>query len=178
MELDLRKDAADFRAELVKKVRAYAARAAKSPKVPAVSAVEIGYEFAQLGWILVHFDTRPKHDRDGEWTVFEEKDLLLRPKWYQVVEALDGFDEEGEQDLKGRVVLVTVAGKKIDGAKLSEEDFSGALGAMLKHVLLECRGEGLFAQLPKSARCQLDIEEFNGTWAWPEYEKLGKVNVI
>jgi hypothetical protein len=178
MDLDLRKDAVEFRKELMKKVDAYSARAAKSKNVPPVSAVEIGYEFAQTGWILVHFDTRPKHDRDGQWTIFKDKDLFRRPNWLKVVNALDGFDEESEKDLKGKVRLENILGKEKDGAKLTEETFSKALGEMLKRVLLECKGDGVFDKLPKTPACQLDIEEFNGTWAWPEFEKLAKVNVI
>ena len=168
MTVDLRKDAKALRALLDQRVRAYAAKAQRSAKVPPVSAIEVGYCFDQSGWMHVNFDVRPEHKRDGSWTRFKARDLLDRPHWAKAIDAiLDGKP----------VTLVLPDGKQRKG-KLTENAFSTALGRMIKGVLLEAKTDGALDALPKRAGCQLDIEEFNGSWAWPEFEKLGKVNVV
>jgi hypothetical protein len=35
---------------------------------------------------------------------------------------------------------------------------------------------GVFSQLKPFGSVQLDIEDFNGGWGWPEYDDLGKTN--
>jgi hypothetical protein len=36
---------------------------------------------------------------------------------------------------------------------------------------------GVFSQLKPFGSVQLDIEDFNGGWGWPEYDDLGKTNL-
>jgi hypothetical protein len=168
MTVDLGKDAKALRALLDERVKAYAAKAKRSSKVPPVSAIEVGYCFDQSGWIHVNFDVRPAHERDGSWTRFKARDLLDRPHWVEAAEAI--LD-------KKPVTLIRPDGKRRDG-KLTEDAFSTALGRMIKDALLKAKADGTFAPLPKRPGCQLDIEEFNGSWAWPDYEKLGKVNLL
>jgi hypothetical protein len=175
MILDLQEDAKVFESRLVEAVEAYARRGAKAPPI---SALEIGYEFAQAGWICIHFDTRETHDRDGEWTTFQERDLIKRPQWFQMVEAMACFSDDEDGGPRKAGTLILHDGPRRDGSTLTEEDFSAALGDMLKDVLLRARKDGLFAKLPRRPGAQIDIEEFNGTWAWPDYEDLGKTNVI
>jgi len=171
MILDLRNDATAFRDYLNKVVADYIARAAKSPEVPKVSAVEVAFEFAQRGWIIIHFDTRPQHKRDGH---YNEKNLFPRPQWFTLVKALDYLSDAGKRK---PAQLILPDGTEVNTATLSESDYSAALGDMLR-VVLQAKSDGLFARLTTNDACQIDIEEFNGTWAWPEYDLLGKVNVI
>jgi hypothetical protein len=168
MTLDLRKDAKAFRKLLAERVDAYAKKVKRSPNLPPVSAIEVGYQFDQAGWIYLHFDVRPKHDRDGQWTLFKQKDLFPRPDWYKAVEALS--------DGKPPTIILTDGTRR--PGKLSEKAFAAMFGKMIKDVLLQAKKEGLFAPLPCHNRCQIDIEEFNGNWAWPAYDKLGKTNLV
>jgi len=165
MTIDLRKDVKALREHLAQKVEAYARKASKAPPV---SAVEVGYEFEQAGWVYVGFDARPAHQRDGAWTRFKSRDLLPRPDWNKAAMAL----EEGKP-----VTLILPNGERHSG-KLTEKSFASLLGRTIKGLLLQVKKDGVFAPLPRREGCQIDIEEFNGNWAWPAYEKLGKVNLI
>jgi hypothetical protein len=44
-------------------------------------------------------------------------------------------------------------------------------------VLLKARADGVFAGLPKTARCELGVEEQEGTYGWPAYEERGRDNL-
>jgi hypothetical protein len=47
---------------------------------------------------------------------------------------------------------------------------------MIYAVLMAAKKDGMFVALSKFGAVQLDVEEFNGGWAWPEYDELGKTN--
>ena len=47
-----------------------------------VSSIDLGFDFAQTGWVAVVFDTRPNAMPDGNWTNYLDEDRLLsRPQW-------------------------------------------------------------------------------------------------
>ena len=56
----------------------------------------------------------------------------------------------------------------------SSEDFD-CLGDMLKSVLLKVRDERAFDKLPLANLTVMALEEINGSFGWPEYEKLNSV---
>ena len=106
----------------------------------AVSAVEIGYEVSQAGWVFVHADLRKEHERDGEWT--------------------RGLDD----------------GELLELAHWAEADSEEA-GMLVLNVVQAARKDGVFAKLGPPGSVQLDIEDFDGEWAWPTFEELGKTNL-
>src|SRR5688572_31309081 len=52
-----------------------------------VSAVEVGFQLCQAGLLLLHFDVREKHDRDGQWTLALDGPTLELPHWQAAYEA-------------------------------------------------------------------------------------------
>lgn len=105
-----------------------------------LSAIEIGYEVNQAGWVFVNADRREQHERDGEWTSgLDDSELLELAHWVGVA------PEEA-----GKLVL---------------------------SVVQAARKDGVFAALGPSGSIQLDIEDFDCEWAWPELEELGKTNL-
>ena len=170
MTVDLRKDERELKSHLARQVNAYAAACSKDSSLPKASAVEVGYQFDQSGWFFMHFDTRPKHDRDGEWTAFLDRepfsrDLLERPEWYEACTA--------EGDL---TFIMPDGNRRVLPDGVAEEEVAALLGEFIKRLMLDAKKEGIFEKLPKP-QCQLDIEEFNGHWAWPDYDELGKSNL-
>ena len=127
-------DAAAIRRYLESRVLEFAASGAP------VSAIEIGYELGQVGWIYVHADRRKHHRRDGSWTsVLGWAPLLEMNHWVQ--------------------------------ANPSE------VGEFILEIVQEARADGLFSPLTRLGPVQLDIEDFDGAWAWPAFEGLGTVNL-
>jgi len=182
MILDLRNDAQDIYKLIVKRVKDYVANEAE--KLGPVSAIGITYEFSQRGWVIVHFDNRAEHKRDGQMN-YSRKEVFKRPHWFATVKALCYFntsDFDPECGTYGRVIkrkpvtIILPNGTRKNAAKMTEKTFSAILGRLLKQIALKAKQEGRYEPLPKHTICQLDIEDFNSTWAWPKYEQLGKTN--
>ena len=70
--IDLREDAKVFRRELESNVKSIVAA-----KPASLSALEIGYSCDQSGWIFIHADERPQHERDGQWTTKIDEDRCV-----------------------------------------------------------------------------------------------------
>jgi hypothetical protein len=165
VRLDLRRDYADIYAHLADRVRGFdpAGGNVLGPPGP-VRMVEVGYEYAQAGWVVVAFDTRPDAEPDGEWThLITEENMLDRPHWLQA----------GEAD--GPITVVRLDGTEVELPEDTELD--EVLGEMIKAVLLKARSDGVFAGLPKAAGCELGVECFDGGYGWPEYEARGQDNL-
>lgn len=180
MILDLRKDARDIYQHLAKSVKDYVVNEAEE-RGP-ISAICVTYAFDQRGWVIVHFDNRPEHKRDGQM-IYSERKVFKRPHWIAVVKALNGFipadyDNDGRVIKTKPVTIVLPNGTRNDGAKLTVKAFSTILGRLIKDALLKAKKAKLFDEVPKHEKCQLDIEDFNGSWAWPKYEDLGRNNLI
>ena len=157
--VDLREDGKVFRQYLEERVKQFVESAKKTANVAPISAVEVGFCYVQAGWILVHFDQRLQHERDGEWTNFNEADLCLRDEWSKLADA----------NIDAPVSITLHNGKKLDlPVQSSDELFASAIGRMLVEVLKTAKKEGLFDPLPKQTKWQIDVEDFNGNWAWPE----------
>lgn len=165
MRLDLRREFADVYAHLAGRVRAFDPAGGDVLGKPGpVKAVAVGFEYAQAGWLVVVFDTRPDAGPDGEWTSAIEGNDLERPHW----------QEAGEAD--GPVTLVQLDGTK--SVLPADAELGDVLGEMVKAVVLKARDDGVFAGLPKAPGCELLIEHFDGGYGWPEYEARGKVNLV
>ncbi|HEV2293595.1 MAG TPA: hypothetical protein VGR35_07055 [Tepidisphaeraceae bacterium] len=151
MTVDLRKDAADVRTMLERRTAQFLS---KSPG-ETVSGIELGYSYHQ-GWVVAFFDTRPQHEIDGEWTAFDERNLLYRPHWQAAADVM-----------RRGVTFILPDGRRFDAPPdIPESDFAGVYGQMLADVLVAADAQGVFAALPKRQPCQFDVEEFDGAWAW------------
>ena len=174
MEIDLRKDAVELRNLLEKRVQEHIALA-KKKKLPPVQALEIGFGINQSGWVLINFDTRDEHERDGEWTLLIDKQSVPRDHWYA---AYEGVHEEDVTFIltDGKKKVIKAVGE--DGDEKSDANFAGMFGEMIREVALQASKDGVFKDLPKAKTFQLDIEEFDSMWGWPEYDDLGKKNLL
>lgn len=113
-----------------------------------IKLIEIGFQVDQVGLIKVFFDCRPNAKPDGSWTQKLDNEYLERSHWPELCE-LYGYDFIVQE-----------------------------LGKIIKSVLLEVREEGAFQALNKYSDCELGIEEINGNFGWPLYEKRGVENVV
>ncbi len=172
--IDLRKDAALFRRELESAVKAIAA-----DKPASLSALEIGYSCDQSGWIFIHADHRSQHDRDGEWTTKIDEDACIDFEHW--IEAIDGrFDGDAFSVIRVDDSQFIVPALDEDAEEHNEDaddPFVTAVGEMILDVLMTAKADGVFAPLKNLGDVQLDIEDFNGGWGWPEYDDLGKTNL-
>jgi hypothetical protein len=165
VRLDLRRDFADIYAHLADRVRGFspAGRDVLGGPGP-VRMIEVGFEYAQAGWLVVAFDTRPDAEPDGEWThLITEENMLDRPHWLEAGAA------------EGPITLV-----RLDGtvAELpADAELAELLGEMVKAVLLKARADGVFKGLPKAPGCELGVECFDGGYGWPEYQERGQDNL-
>lgn len=170
MTIDFRDEERDLRELLTDNVRRRATSYVPGRSRP-ITAVEVGYEFDQRGWLFVYFDTRATHGRDGEWTRFlddkhSRRGFLERPHWHAAFMTLEP------------VTVVLTDGTEESLGEVTAPAFAEILGEFVRDVVLRLKDEGIFDPLPKSDGCQLDIEDFNGRWVWPEFYDLGKLNLL
>jgi hypothetical protein len=130
-----------------------------------VKMIDVGFEFAQGGWVVAVFDTRPDAEPDGEWTSHIEGNELEMPHWREASEA------NAEQPL---TLLLPDGSKSVlpPGSELAIP-----LGDLLRAVLLKARADGMFDTLPKAAGCELGVENLDGYYGWPAYEARGNENL-
>jgi hypothetical protein len=159
--LDLRKDFAEVYAFVAGRARAFDPAANPGPgKGKRVSRIDVGFGLYQSGWACLVFDTRRNPEPDGEWNEYIEDTVLERPKWATACEAVEA----------GPLTLILPDGARRELATGNTGPLVAALGDMLRAVLLKARDDGVFAALPKAPRCELGVEEQDGSYGWPEYE--------
>jgi hypothetical protein len=172
--IDLSEDAKAFRRGLESKVISIAAA-----KPSSLSALEIGYSCDQFGWIFINADERPQHERDGEWTIKIDEDLCIDfGHWIEAIEST--FEGKAFTVIKidGTQFVVPASDEVVEGQSEDADDpFTVAIGEMILAVLMNAKLDGVFTPLKIFGDVQLDIEDFNGGWAWPEYDDLGKTNL-
>ena len=161
----------DFGADLPT-IRDYIAarvRAQAKVKTP-IGAVVVGFQVNQAGLLLIHFDTRDRYDRDGEWTKAFGRNTLKLPHWQEAYEAVA---EDGAS-------FIRLSGKpRAVRAGAADETVMGLFGAALRAIVHDAFARGMFAPLPLRDDCQLDLEEFDGNWAWPGgHDALGRTNIL
>src|SRR5262249_4707872 len=123
----------------------------------------IGFEYAQAGWLVVVFDTRPDAAPDGEWTSRIESNELERPHWLEAGEATEP------------ITLIRLSGSEEELS--TEMELAAPLGEMIRAAVLKAREDGMFARLLKAPGCELLLEHFGGAYGWPRYEDRGKENL-
>ncbi len=172
--IDLREDAKVFLHELESKVQLIVAA-----KPASLSALEIGYSCDQAGWIFIHADERSQHERDGQWTTRIDEDQYIDfGHWIEAIEA--GFEGEAFNVIRidGTQFVVPALDEDADEQNVDTDDpLTAAIGEMILAVLMDAKSDGVFKPFKSYGDVQLDIEDFNGGWGWPEYDDLGKTNL-
>ena len=120
--------------------------------------------------------TNVQHNqRDGEWTTsIEDEKLIKYDHWIEAIEA--SFEGKAFTVIKYDGSKFEVAFDEDEPEEDSEDPFVKAVGEMILEVLRAAKVDGVFSQLKPFGSVQLDIEDFNGGWGWPEYDDLGKTN--
>ena len=174
-KVNLREDAVKVEKTLI----AFLDKLKKRPP-QTLSAIAIGFECDQSGWFMFVADQRQEHERDGE--CFDEDGLIAMPHWNVVNIAGDQGKHIEVTKVDGSTFNIAPFEESGDDEPEDSDDemgppFSIAIGEMILHVLTTARKNGLFKDLSRFGNVQLDIEDFNGGWAWPEYDELGKSNL-
>ncbi|MCA9175140.1 MAG: hypothetical protein KDB14_11710 [Planctomycetales bacterium] len=139
--------------------------------------MEIGFSCDQSGWIFIHGDERPEHERDGQWTTkIDEDGCIDFQHWIEAIESSFEGDAFTVVKIDGTKFIVPAFDE--DAEEQSDDDpFVVAIGEMILDVLMNAKSDGVFEPLKTFGAVQLDIEDFNGGWGWPEYDDLGKTNL-
>jgi hypothetical protein len=165
--LDLRKDFAEVSTMIAERVNSFDPATNQGPgKGKRVSRIDIGFGLYESGWVCLVFDTRRNPEPDGEWSMYIEETVLERPKWAKAVEAVEA----------GPLTIVLPDGTRCDLSAGNTAPLTAALGDMLRAILIQAREGSVFAALPKTPRCELGVEEQDGSYGWPDYEKRGTDN--
>ena len=121
-------------------------------------------------------DTGRAHDRDGEWTTSIKDDKCIKyDHWIEAIEA--SFEGEAFTVIKYDGSKFEVPFDEAEPEEESEDPFVQAVGEMILGVRKSAKVDGVFSQLEHFGPVQLDIEDFNGGWGWPEYDDLGKTKL-
>lgn len=167
MVIDIRDDIPEFEKYVARRVSEHMAAAKKLKKPRPVSRIDFGFEFGQANWVALVFDTRKDAEPDGEWSSDIDDILLERPEW--------PIWDELPDDAK--VEFIDLKGKKINVMKDPDEMICKIIGDALKHVLIAARDNGVFKPLVKTEKCELGVENLEGFYGWPAYEKRGRENL-
>jgi hypothetical protein len=135
-----------------------------------ISAIEVGFRLCQAGLLVLHFDTRATHERDGEWTMaLEEEPTLELPHW----------QEEYEEAEDAGASFVLLDGERLDIPMGFEDDeIAGVFGKALVAITQDALARDTFEKLWLRDDCQLEVVEFDGMWEWPREGELGVKNLV
>ena len=134
-----------------------------------ITAMEFGMQLCQAGYLLLNFDVRQKHDRDGTWTLALDGPTLALHHWSR---AYMNADEHG-------IEFVLLSGKKKSlGPGAKDAAVAGEFGKTLLSIVRDAKARGVFAPLLLTPECQVEILEFDWMWEWPDYADLGKRNLF
>ena len=133
-----------------------------------VSAIEVGFRLCQVGMFVIHFDTRDIHQADGEWTMALDGPTIEFPHWQAACEAEDG------------VTFILLDGSKRElPPGCNDVEIGSTIGGVLRSVTLDAVRQQVLAPLNLRDDCELDVEEFEGIWAWPaDASDHGKINLV
>jgi len=172
LTIDLRKDTVDVRRMLADAVQKYAKKhknAASAKKHPPITRIDIAFSMGDsesTPWVHLNYDTKPGCEPDGDPT-HPDFAKLARSDWLPAVQAVCNGEKVG---------IIGTDGKT---RKCGDAQLTTAIGRFLVTVLLECRDQEGFAELPKAKRCELGVEDpMSGEFGWPNYEDRGKENLV
>lgn len=169
MIIDIREEVPDLLKYVRRRVDEHVAKAAKVKNLQPVTLATFGFEFGQSNWVALVFDTRPDAEPDGEWTLLDLDEVLIkRPKW-------PIWHELPEDEI---VYFINLAGQKINIMEDPDDITCNIIGEAMKHVMLTARDEGVFDKLPKADHCEIGVENLEGYYDWPEYDERGHDNLV
>lgn len=126
-----------------------------------ITHISLGFQVSQAAWVALVFDTRPDGAPDGQWQSYIESNWLKFPNWLKAVNSL--YDD-------GEPIEVTLPnGKKQTLGE--DDDLAEPVGVMLKDILLQARKDKCFNGLPIAKKSCMGVEDHDGAYGWPEYEK-------
>ncbi len=167
MKLDLRKDQKTVRKYIEKRIRDYPIYENLGPgnDEDPIRLITLGFYAEQGGYVNLVFDTRPKADVDGEWTlhVDNETNTCPFPKWLDCYTAVCESEDVTITRHDGVKVQIT-------NNEISDEDLNLHFGEMLLATMLELRENSSFGKLPIAKNAFFVIEEFDGRYFWPTYK--------
>ena len=135
-----------------------------------ISAIEAGFKINQDGRFVLHFDTREKHDREGDWRMALVGPSLSLPHWRAA------YESARTQGLW--FVLLSAETKHITPGDDRDAVVAGEFGKMLLSAMLDAKAQ-VFDALPLRKDCQLEIHEFDWMYEWPKKESaLGRSNLL
>ena len=124
----------------------------------------------QAGLLLYHFDTRDKHERDGEWTRELGGPALDLSHWQESYESADN---------NGASFLLLTGDRHDIPPSAGDAAVASVFGETLLAIALDAIASHSFDTLRLRDDCQLDMEEFDGMWAWPaNYDDTGRTNIL
>jgi hypothetical protein len=169
--VDLGQDAIAVRALLMDAVTDYSKKHSvtnTAKQHPAVSRIDLAFSLGDgesTPWVHIHLDAKAGSEPDGNPT-HPDFARLNRESWLPAVRSV--CNEE-------RVAVVRLNGEaeECDAGELERQ-----IGEFLVKVLLDARAAGMFANLPKTQRCELGVEDpTSGEFGWPNYDDRGKENL-
>ena len=166
MNIDLKADSKTIYDYLAQRVSDYPVYVNNGPGEDddPISQITLGYQVSQAGWVAIVFDTRPDGSPDGQWQSYIEENRLEFPHW---LAAVDSYFNNGEP-----IELVLPNGKK---QRLGEgDDLAETIGQMLKEILIQARKNKCFNDLPIAKKCSMGVEDHDGAYGWPAFEKRYK----
>jgi hypothetical protein len=170
MNINLQSDAADVQKLVRDALSRYAQSAARVPepvrKHKLLSAIELTFSYDEGAHVALNLDTRETYHPDGTWTK-PNAAVLDRPTW----EALAQAEHPVE-------FILPDGSTRTVPPDIDEPDYAALFGDLLKAVLLALKAEGAFANLPRHPRCELGVQDFEGHYGWPHYEKRGQDNLV
>lgn len=174
MKLNLQKDGQKLRRFIQERIADYPVYVNLGPgnDEDPITLITFGYYIFQTGYFAMVFDTRPDADSDGKWTLHieNETNVLQFPKWCKAFEALcDGS--------KVDVVLPDGSERTLDDTE-DNESVTKLFGTMILDIIQGLQRKHAFDGLPLAPKAFFIIEEFDGTWGWPDYKKrktLGRI---
>jgi hypothetical protein len=158
MKFNLKNDIMTLHMEFKRRVREYPVYVNSGPGEDSDPIVQItlGYQFDQAGWASFVFDTRPNAEADGEWQSYIEENAIEFAGWVNICEEL--YENEGSVD------VTQPNGKKV--RLTTDDDLAESIGVAMKDLLIACRDEGMFDNLPLADNCKLTVEEHEGQYGW------------
>lgn len=172
VQVDLRKDAIKFREMLARAVTMYASKHAdaragkKHPPVTRIALIYLLGDGQSTPSVHMCLDSRPNSEPDGEYSHYDFA-RVTRSGWLGAVQLMCNGDNVPVSLLDGTT------------RECVDDEFEKLVGEFLVSVLVSVRDEGVFAELPRGKRCELEVEEgMNGTFGWPHYEDRGKENLL
>ena len=164
LKIDLRTERAAIQKYLETRINEFDAQTNYGPgEGTTITAMDLGFEFSQGGWVALIFDTRDDAEPDGQWTTFLDEENLFysATDWPALADAM----------FEGESVEVTFVDGTTKSISDDWEELIVAIGEMLKDLLLEAKSSGLFKKLPKAPKCYIGVEDFEGNYGWPQYEQ-------